>query len=311
MYVERVKRWQWLLLSVLVGLALWYARRPDASDLARYGEGLNDPAAFENALFGAVDGVPRVQGLTVHRQAIDDGAGSRRTAYVVSGDYCDGRPDPIDGTFRWRPRFFLAPVPYRARMNLYNLGGTDDEAAEAVRRYERMESPTVLDFLRLLETAKVVSYTHAWWRTYPAATWVGGSVLLVGVVWPTVINLLAYGRLTRPREEKGVDLSKVRSTATPAPPGTSGPDIEHLHQLEAELEANLSGAAGPEPDPQPAATPRPAPALSTAPLEPVAAPAHDDTVFGAHADDFYPTERHADHHHPPGPAGAGPAPPRV
>jgi hypothetical protein len=159
-----------------------------------------------------------------------------------------------------------------------------------------------VDFLRLLRTAGVVSYTDAWWRTYPAATWVGGSVLLIGVVWPTVINLLAFGRLTRPREEKGIDLSKVKNPAAPAPAGPSAEDLEHLHELEAELEAKLAGAAPPAPAEQPT-PPRRAAVLTTAPAGPAPADVpHDDTVFGAKADDFYPTERHADHPHPHPPA---------
>ena len=299
MWIEQVKRWQWLLLSVTVGMLLWWSLRPDTHSLAGYGECINDPAAFEAALVGgAAHGRARFTHVRIHRQLVDDGAGSAATVYVVSGDYCDGTPDPMDGTLRWRPRYFLAPANYSPHWNLYDFGSTTGGVAKALEQYQRIKSPTVVDFLRLLRTAGVVSYTHAWWRTYPAETWVGGSVLLLGVVWPTVINLLAYGRLTRPREEKGIDLSKVKNTAAPAPDAPSALDLEQLRQLEAELEAKLGGTEPEAPAEQTAEPPRRSAALVTAPAGPAPADApHDDTVFGAKADDFYPTERHADHPH--------------
>src|SRR5688572_28214234 len=111
MGIERVRRWQWLVLGVVVGVALWWSWRRGGDDLARYGECITDPAIFESALVEAVDGVPRFTRVRVHRQTLDDGAGSRATVHVVAGDYCDGRPDPVKGVHRWRPRFFLAPVP--------------------------------------------------------------------------------------------------------------------------------------------------------------------------------------------------------
>jgi hypothetical protein len=304
MLIERVKRWQWLLLGVAVGTLLWWSWRPDPGSLAGYGECMNDSRAFEAALVGAARGAPRFSNVRVHRQSVDDGAGSAAEVYVVSGDYCDGNADPLDGTLHWRPRYFLAPAPYRPHWNLYDFGDAKGEAAKALEQYQRIESPTVVDFLRLLRTAGVLSYTHAWWRTYPAATWVGGSVVLIGVVWPTVINLLVFGRLTRPREEKGIDLSKVKNPPTPAPAGPSADDLEQLHELEAELEARLAGVTPEPPTEQPPAPPRRAAALVTSPADPAPGDGpHDDTVFGAKPDDFYPTERHADHpQHPPPPA---------
>ena len=308
MWIERVRRWHWLLLGAAAGALLWGSLRPGTDSLAGYGECINDPAAFERALVESARGVRRFTNVRVHRQLVDDGAGSAAAVYVVSGDYCDGKPDPLDGTLHWRPRYFLAPARYRPHWNLYDFGGATGGTAKALEQYQRIESPTVVDFLRVLRTAGVLSYTHAWWRTYPAATWVGGSILLIGVVWPTVINLLVFGRLTRPREEKGVDLSKVKNTAAPAPAAPSALDLEHLRELEAELEARLAGAAPAEPvapADRPGGPPRRAAVLTTAPAGPAPADApHDDTVFGAKADDFYPTERHADHPHPHPPAGS-------
>src|SRR5215217_240250 len=121
MLIERVKRWQWLLLSVALGTLLWWSWRPDTDSLAGYGECINDPAVFERALVGAARGAPRFTNVRVHRQSVDDGDGSAASIYVVSGDYCDGNPDPLDGTLHWRPRYFLAPGRYLPHWNQYDF----------------------------------------------------------------------------------------------------------------------------------------------------------------------------------------------
>src|SRR6266566_4531767 len=41
------------------------------------------------------------------------------------------------------------------------------------------------------------------------AYWIAGGVLVIGIIWPTVINLLVFGKLRRPREEKGISLMGV------------------------------------------------------------------------------------------------------
>ena len=143
MLIEQVKRWQWLILSVAAGTLLWWSRRPDTGSLAGYGECLNDPAAFERALVESARGTPRFTNIRVHRQVVDDGAGSAAAVYVVSGDYCDGNPDPLDGTLHWRPRYFLAPDRHSPRMNLYDLGSAAGKAADALEQYRQIPSPTV------------------------------------------------------------------------------------------------------------------------------------------------------------------------
>lgn len=296
MRIERVKRWQWVLLAVVVGAALGWSWRGDGADLARYGEILNDPEAFERGLFERRDGERRFTNVRVHRQTLDDGAGSRGTFHVVTGNYCDGRPDPHDGTYRWRPRFFVATIPYHVRSQTYHLGDGSEDDAEKLRAFEDLKSPTVLDYLNLLGQTDGLRYTHAWWRTYPMVTCVAGSVLLIGVVWPTVINLLVYGTFVRPREEEGIDLSILdRLPQPPAAPAAPAPDLtDHLRELEAELAARLAG--GGEVPPDSAALSRAPAALKTAPLEPAPAAEQAEHHYGARADDFYPTEAHAPHH---------------
>ena len=278
MRITAVKRWQWLALSVVLGLALWGLRRWDGASVPAGFESLNDPKTFESGLVTRIQGVPLFKDVQVHRRQLDDGSGTTREVHVVLGKYCPGLPERGTATYRWRPTVFVAPIPYHAH------GVPGDLAAQGG------PSPTVLDLLETLGESEGVRYTHAWWQTYALATWLGGSILLVGVIWPTMINLLVFGRLTRPHEEKGTDLSRVRSAPPQAAPQElSQEDLARLREMERQLEEGLGGATVSDARPA-AAAPKPVPVLASGPLDgPVVTP-HEDTAFVEKPDDYYPTE---------------------
>jgi endoglucanase len=291
MTVASVKHWQWLLNAVLAGLVLWGVRRWGNGDPGRLGDVINDPARFERALTTRLAGIPAFKDARVYRTTLEDGAGASKPVHVVSGKYCDGQVDPGDGKYHWRPAVFVAPIPYRPSSDVHNL-----VKVRASMRYRSQRDPTVVDFLQLLRDSDLVDYTHAWWDTYAMATWFGGSVVVLGFVWPVAINLVVFGRLFRPREKKGVDLSKVRpgSASGAAARGLSDEDLEELRRLEAELKNGLTAsgptAAGAS---KQEASDRTPPPLVTEPVVPVTAEPGDATAFGAKADDFYPTARPA------------------
>jgi hypothetical protein len=158
----------------------------------------------------------------------------------------------------------------------------------------------VLDFLDSLGKTAGVQYRYAWWgwATTPLAKWVFFSLVLLGGVWPTIINLLTFGSLTRPREEKGVSLLHVKPP--PPKPAPTRVAVGHLAELEHELEESLAGRSPDENTALEATAPK---QLSAGPLESVTVPAaQDDREYGAEKDDFYPTERHRPRH-PNGDAG--------
>jgi hypothetical protein len=302
MTIASVKRWQWVLASLAIGLALWGARRWNADDLGRFGDAMNDPLRFETALTREVAGFSAFKDVSVHRERLDDGAGAAKAVHVVTGRYCDGQVDPHDGKYHWQPTVFIAPIPYRPASYLPDL-----LPIEAVERFEALPHPTVIDLFEALADERGIAYTHAWWDTYPALTRVGGSVVLIGVVWPTIVNLLVFGRLVRPREPRGIDLS----AAAPAPPmpaarGPTDAELEQLRRLEQELAARLAVDAPSPAIPDVSAMPAPA-ELSGESLEPAAAAAREDRTFAAKPDDYYPTERRAGASH----NGRAPPPQRV
>ena len=292
MGIERVRRWQWVVLSLVLGLGLAQARRFDADDLPnRLGEGVADRGWFEREVQRQVplaDGtsVPAFSRLRVYPLSVQE-RGGRRPVHVVAGMYLahaghrEGPPGGGAPVGKLRPYFYIAPVPYQSL--------ADERARKPVAA-----AATVRDYLDGLR-AKGVTYTYAWWADprYAAAAWVGGSFVLIGVLWPTALSLLVYGTFRAPPDEKGVSLWKVRPAHTPrrsavnaaAVGGMSAPGGHAPGRNTAS--APRGGAA-----PAPGAPVTTVPVLSAAPAEDEAAvsPEHEHKEFGARRDDYYPTE---------------------
>jgi hypothetical protein len=111
------------------------------------------------------------------------------------------------------------------------------------------------------------------------------SVVLIGVIWPTLINLIVWGRW--PAEAKGISLWRSPSSPKPTRPTPS---------FAAPRAAD--GDAPPSTAPAPAgSTAAAVRTLGGGPLvlAPTAAASHKE--FGADPDDFYPTEQKARHQH--------------
>src|SRR5438270_9433985 len=103
-----LKRWHWLVLSLLIGAAVGYVMQPPSLGLADYGQEVNGPKDYLRNLVRETEGRRRFMDLTVHRQWVTDPAGGSREAWIVSGLYCGNASDPSDGAWHWKPRFFRA-----------------------------------------------------------------------------------------------------------------------------------------------------------------------------------------------------------
>lgn len=285
-----LKRWHWLVVSILVGLGAGYAARPTSLDVRAFGEGMNGQKDFERALVRESEGHRRFMDIVVHRQSITDPAGGTREAWIVSGLYCGNAPDPADGNWHWRPKFFVADEPYKPVNPLSEL--TNGRGGESIGRFQQMARPTVLDFLEVLHDAAGVSYVHAWWRSYVIATWLVASLVLIGLVLPTAIDLIVFGRFIRPREPKALKLTASSTVPVRTETELTAKDLEELARLDAVLEEALK--SGPAPAKAAAAVPAAAPVrklndvAQAASVPPVK---EDQRTFGAKKDDYYPTER--------------------
>lgn len=295
MSLASLKRWHWIAISLIVGLLVGYARQQSADDLQeRFGQSINSQKLFEDLLTRTEQNRRFFEDITVHSQRVPDGKGGTKLVHVVAGTAFNGHYEEEGGKLlaRWRPSFFLAEIPYHPTIDLSQFrkpGGPDP-----AKQFRDIQQPTVLDFLNVLSQSQGLTYTNAWWRGMGIVPWTIASFLLIGVIWPTIVNLMVFGSWKRPPEEKGIDLSKVKAHADESKkPVVTEDDAERLHELEAELEQNL-GQAAPA---QSAAVSAPAPvrSLGTAPVEALSKGGPESHAeFGSKKDDFYPTEVHAE-----------------
>jgi hypothetical protein len=305
--IQSIKRWQWIAMSLALGLVLSLLQRmPRENWAGAYGESLTQ-RQFEDALVREYQAVRHFRDLIVYPEQVQDVGGARKTVHIVAGKYFGGRLEMRNGQqcAIWRPRCYIAEVPYQpmnersapaaaVRGFLSLLTGSPGRAMP--RPPAADPNQTVLTYLNSLKE-QGVRYRYAWWRDprWATALWTGGSVVLIGLIWPTIVNLLVYGSIFRPREEKGIDLSKVRSTSAPAAtrPGMTEQDLAAVARLESELESKLGAGDGQAAPPPGAPAAEPVRKLTATQLEAIAAQqAAEQKEFGADEDDFYPTERH-------------------
>jgi hypothetical protein len=291
MHIESIKRWQWMILGALLGLGMGYSRQMGATDLPSLGEGINEQALFERRVLSKAGGSPLFKDIRVSRQTLNDGSGANETLDIVSGKSV---PDSARAGEHYKPMWFAAHIPYQPAIQLAQLASA--RFPDPVSYWHKIPKPTVLDFLELAHASAGVSYANAWWDSYPLRSFTLAGFVLIGIVLPSLINLYYFQSLFRPKEEKAVSLAGVHgsTTAGPAPVEheLSEAELEHLHNLEAELEATMRGDA-------PSAAPEAAPAIRTLPTDAIAASAdqpHDDRHYRAKPEDYYPTEERS---HPP------------
>ena len=282
MHIESVKRWQWMVIGLVAGLGVGVARSLSTSDLSAYGEGINDQRTFERRVLTNVNGSPLFKDIRVTRQTLDDGAGRSEAVYVVSGKSV---PENARAGERYQPMWYAAHVPYKPAFDLSEADKAKNSSAAA--RWKAAGEPTIIDWLELAHETAGVTYTNAWWDTYPVRTFAIAGFIVIGVVWPFFVNLYYFKSLWRPREEKGVSLRGMRSAraevAKPAVEVGSG----HLEELEKELEAGMLGERTEE---VAADAPAAVKTLSTdGPAAAIELP-RDDRHFVAESDDFYPTD---------------------
>lgn len=282
MQFAAVPRWQWIAVAIIVGAAVGIVT--DAADSQLYGinvQGygmlLPDQQQFENGLVQDYNGIHLFNDPVVYPHWTTGPGGERKLVYIVSGRFWDGREEVKDGktVAEWRPRCVITKTPYKPTIGINDAGNKPIA-----------EFPSVVQFLDALHRTYKVNYRYAWWAPHPVLTWVVGCVLVIGGIWPTLINLLAYGSLTRPREVKPVSLWNVRQRKTPEKPKMSY--ASPAPRGDEEMLAPSAETAETEDAAQPAARP-----LAGAPLELVPEGPAEQRAYGADKGDFYPTERHA------------------
>lgn len=280
--------WHWMAIALALGLVAGQLRKQRQADMhGDYVDGLGyclgDQKIFEQSLTAQAEGRPRFRDIAVCPRIGNDTKGSSQKQYLVSGLYFTGAPEVVEGRHQggWAQVWFLAHQPYEPMIDLSALnkpGGPDWS-----REY-RMKglSPSILDFLAVMHRAAGVQYRYAWWDDYPVLTSIIAYGLIGGVFWPLLMNLLAFGRVSKPQAVKGLSLWKVRNRPVSSTPGSAvmlGSDRRSNEAPPQETEHS---------DGTPAASP-----LSTIDdtPSPKQSPAWQSKEFATKPEDFYPTER--------------------
>ena len=275
MPIQAMKRWHWLVISVVIGLAVGTAREmaweTSHDRLDDYATLLTSSKEFESALVRDVEGQRQFKDIVVYPYYRSGG----RKAHLVTGLYWDGRLESVDGqtVARWVPACYVAPVPYRATLP------------------QPGEMASVLEYLAAVHASGGVEWHSARfsWMGEPMFASSAISVIVIGLIWPWVINLLAYGSIFRPREVAGISLWNAPAR-TMAPDGVAPVTAEVSDLVGPAMKdaALMDVSASPV---VPAAPP--VAALPVSALEPAhIVPSEAEKDFGARREDFYPTELH-------------------
>jgi len=296
MHLAALKRWHWIVIGLVLGFVIGKAQQGFQGELygdlvEGFGYQLTDQGRFENALTQEYQGYRLFKDITVYPRWVSDNHGGRKLVHVVVGRYWSGHEEIIEGKAQavWRPTCFIAAVPYKPQMDFlaFRKANSPDYAGQF---RAAGPNPTVLDYLNVMQSAAGVSYSYAWWDAHPLLTWTLAGLVIIGLIWPTLINLMTFGTWRRPPEARALSLWGVRGTSERAKPA-SMVNTAPTDDPDQELEAALQGAAPSDAESGVAPAVK---TLSSAPLEPAATvPTGPSKEFGAEKEDFYPTERHA------------------
>lgn len=297
MDLERLNRLQWCLIGLAAGLIIAFSRwmfvgEYDGHSLDKNFDRIVTGTAEQPARIGFLFGPQQwsyLSDVVVHPPVPEDrksdpGGDSPvgTPIYWVTGKLHEMKFVVDHGKARFEEAsvsdfFHRGPAPYKTYGKSY---------------------PTVmalLDEVARQSGGKSGRYHFAWWEK-PSAIWsiypIAG-VVLVGGVWPFIIQLMVGLGLGRRRDTPSTNLANYASEPARKPQpklALTKEDITRLDALSTTMEAELMDAATKTPalaaEPQRSA-PR---SLETAPLDTIATKPVPAKSFGE--DDYYPTEIH-------------------
>ncbi len=292
MRVEDLKRWHWIVIGLGLGLALGYANARPAEHRMPKARQLLPPLEFEQALHApAVGGNPRIKDIVVY--PVSDGLLVRMNLLTSEGGFGGG-----GGGDKWnyQPAEIFALKPYKPYIPAQGLGRWQHSVNPNTPRKAPAPDYTVISYLRdVAQRNNKVTFRYAWWKEpkYVMAYWTLGMLVMVGGVWPFVLNLLigaGFGRKKEP--EPDYDLDRFKSEEQAKVATVSAADDQelraHVDQLDHDLEASISGSAPASAEEQ-AQAPAAIRTLSAGPVtdQTPATPPEDKDYQG----DFYPVAK--------------------
>jgi hypothetical protein len=294
MGIEAVKRWHWIFLGALIGLALAYAWSSVGSSVEGYRAA--DSIRFEQELTlkDQASGQPFIKGIVIHPPE----------------DSFDGRVNVVtykklakdkEGRIGWLNKRLIAKIPYKPA-----LPGAVPPS----------DNPTIQGYLQQVASQNnTVRFKYGWWLEPTKAMMLGciGGMVVIGGIWPTLLNVMlgaGFGRKTDPEEEAlkrarpGFDWASLLRRSKSSQPagahgGVSSGDQRHVQEVADAYARNLQptgqghGAAGAT-----AVDEGPVRKLEAGPLEaakPMPKPGDDDEIEVK--GEYYPVLIHHKKHH--------------
>jgi len=169
--------------------------------------------------------------------------------------------------------------------------------------WDPAKEPTVIDFLlaadkliKQQQGAGAIGITihYHWWESAKFGKWIwmGGSVLIIGIIWPTLLHLMLRHGLGSMKADE-YDLSRFKggkdAATMPAPSAAvaTESDMDRLRELEAAMAQSLK-SSGPREDAVTEEKPEPVVAkLAGAPVEAPVLPAAEEGPK-SYQGEFYP-----------------------
>jgi hypothetical protein len=314
MRIEDFKRWHWCIVGLIIGAAFAFIR---LSSLPREDRGLERVApnvfeadllrAFEDPKHSQPDPISRrkvfeIGNIQIH-PPVDMPLPGERDVYAeyLSYEVVLVRP----GIVKPGNPMMADTMPRQVIMALYSpkqksIAG--DIKDLSIREFlDKLNAAIPKLDAKLYPQAKPFTYKVAWIETPKAAysVYSTGGLIVIGLLWPTLLNFLIVAGYGRPRTEADAqaDRKPSKTVAAKAKPGVTQDQLDQLDQLEAELEAKLreGASATPAAAPQTAPVAAPVPVLSAGPMEaPRETPeqTRQRKGYGADQGDYYPTEVH-------------------
>ncbi len=237
MDLQNLKRWHWVVISLVVGLTLSYLYSKWDISASAPTKGIHDlQRELLHVEHRAEGDPPRIRNLTLYPPTLDRAG---KPTWLLTFDYLDV------------PR--RSYVPYQVTVGEPFLVEFSNNTQFAEREYV----PNIRVYLDAVKAAnEQLDYRYVWWRepVWTYTLWTGGAVLLIGGVWPTILNLLVgagYGR--PPRQEEDYDLSRFGrgKPELAAAAATPEMDSEELDAVTRAYEARLGESADAESDEAP------------------------------------------------------------
>jgi hypothetical protein len=316
MRIERVRRWQWILLGLVLGLVVGFVKLWGGSVEPDHSQG-TQLHVFEDQLIRAVDPSRKtpvqVGQIILHPKSEVIVPGSRQPEMHEVITYWVWFPAKVNDKKE------VVARPEARSVALYEDPSQKSVLGDISKFSGREYLDKLKNHIQKLDKSKFkfaqnFEYRYAWLETPRGAyTAYGvGGIVMVGLIWPTIVHLLVGAGYGRPVEEDDEYLSRFKGTSAPqAKPmkvGMTEADLAELERMEARLEAQLKDAglemtpvaAGAKSNETAAqAAEKAARKFSGAAAEeikkqePAHAGAHKE--FGADQGDYYPTEVHGKH----------------